>query len=699
MSTNLKGVQDKFHKLREKKILIYGTGVIAKRLIHSMPDFHIIAVIDRHQFMGDIEGIPIKMWDEIQEGNADAVIIAALPRNYYEIYHRIIDKCIAYDIQIFGENGRNLIAKYGIITANKKDNEFFRKNEMELLRKIEDYDAISFDLFDTLVMRKNLEPSDLFDLLEKRVKEKGILVSDLKKYRRQAELLSDEGNLYKIYDILQNILELSKEEKDVILQEEIECEKQYIIPRRKMIEVMQYAVSLGKHVNIITNMYLPENILADILEEKGITGYEKIYVSCQYGISKGNGLFKKYLEDVEAETYLHIGDDQYEDVESANKYGLDAYGIKSAYEMLKVTNLRCILAYARNSNEKGLIGLLIAELFNDPFALYGSYGVVNISDLNIFGKIFVAPIVIYYMLNLVQAVSQLQDRDGILFGSRDCYLLKKIYDRLETDGQLDISKKPSWYFMASRKLCLKSAMKTEENIKILKKYKDECGAEEILTRIFGLNDIIKYDNESYDDLDAYYLVHKEEILKKSSRTRKNYFKYMNKSGISPQGKYILCELSSQGTVHHALNQIFDKAVFGYYLCRRTGYDQFELNTYSCYQEMEDNAEDIIDNNNFLESILTSPEPSITDIDANGDPVFASEERTKKEIESVLTIQKGIERFFFEYINTMYIKEIGIAKQLPVALLSMHRGVSLTGECEVLEHRKLLDDLGAKYYMM
>lgn len=697
MGTSLKNMQNKFPKLKEKKILIYGTGIIAKRLIQSLLDFNIIAVIDRIQFMGDIEGIPIKMWDEIQEGDADVIIIAALPRNYNEIYNRIIDKCIAYDMKIFGENGQNLVAKYGIITANKIDNEFFSKDENDLLRKIENHDAISFDLFDTLVMRKNLEPPDLFDLLEKKVKEKGILISDLKKYRRQAELLSDGNDLYKIYDILQKNLKLSKKEKDIILQEEIECEKQYIVPRKKMVEIMGYAVALGKRVNIITNMYLPSAILADILKEKGISGYEKLYVSCEYGVFKGNGLFEKYMEDVEAEAYLHIGDDQYEDVESANRYGLDAYGIKSAYEMLKATNLRRLLPYACNSNEKGMLGLLIAELFNNPFALYGSYGVVKISDLNMFGKLFVAPVIICYMLNLIKVVSQMPECDGILFGSRDCYLFKKLYDGLKADDLLEIPEKPSWYFMASRKLCLKSAMKTEGNIRILKKYRDECGTEEILTQIFGLKDIFKFDEEKYYDIDAYYLEHKEEIFKISDRSRKNYLRYMDKCGIFQQGKYVLCELISQGTVHYALNQIFDENIMGFYLCRRTGFAHFELNTYSCYQEMENNAEVIIDNNNFLESVLTSPEPSVIDMDVNGEPVFASEERTKEEIESVLSIQKGIESYFFEYINTMFIKEDEIPKQLPIALLEMHKKVLLADECNILENRKLLDDLGTKYY--
>nr|WP_302167719.1 hypothetical protein [uncultured Schaedlerella sp.] len=697
MDNKFRDEKYKFYQLKEKKILIYGTGTIARRIIRALSDFHIVGVIDKVQFSGEIEGIPIIMWDEIYEGTAEAVIIASLYTNYKEIYDRIVDKCIAYDMKIFSVGGYNLFSRNGIGFVNKLNDKFYKKNEKELIDKIVDYEAISFDLFDTLIMRKNLEPADLFDLLENKVKKKGILAFNLKKNRRQAELLSEGGDIYKIYSILQQITNLSNEECDIILQEEIECEKQYIIPRKKMVEIMMYAASIGKRVNIITNMYLPANVLEDILNEKGIIGYEKIYVSCEYGVSKGKGLFQKYKEDVIAKNYLHIGDDRNEDIEGANKYGLNSYEIKSAYAMLKSSNLRHTIAYACNSNEKGMLGLLISELFNNPFALYASSGVVRISSFQLLGKIFVAPIVIYYMLELIDLIKKIQGCEGILFGSRDCYLFKRLYDRLDLNNIFNVPKIKSIYFRVSRKLCLKFAMKSEENIKILKQYAGGCGMEEVLTQILDIHNISKFDKEINSDLDAYYLGHKDAIIEKSEKTRENFYKYMDKCGISKKGKYILCEMTSQGTVQYALNQIFDEPVLGFYLYKRSINTAFEMNTRSCFQEIKDDVEEIVENNNFLESVLTSPEPSLVDMNENGDSIFASEERSHVEIEGVMSIQKGIESFFFEYFNTMYIKELGTVKQLSAALLRMHREVMLVDECEMLKDRKLFDDLSSQYF--
>ena len=95
MSTVInKNYNKTFKSLKTKKILVYGTGAIAKRLIHGLLDFDIVGVIDGFRLFGNINGIPIKMWDEIYEGDANVVIIASLPQNYSIIFRRIVDRCI-----------------------------------------------------------------------------------------------------------------------------------------------------------------------------------------------------------------------------------------------------------------------------------------------------------------------------------------------------------------------------------------------------------------------------------------------------------------------------------------------------------------------------------------------------------------------------------------------------------------------------
>ena len=58
-------------------------------------------------------------------------------------------------------------------------------------------------------------------------------------------------------------------------------------------------------------MYLPHDLMTELLESCGYTGYDKLFVSCDYECNKRDlGLYEyikeNYLE--EDETIIHIGD-------------------------------------------------------------------------------------------------------------------------------------------------------------------------------------------------------------------------------------------------------------------------------------------------------------------------------------------------------------------------------------------------------
>ena len=273
-------IQEVFLPYKNKRILIYGTGIVANTLIKALEDFQIVGVLDRIKLEGDMEGIPILSWEEINKDFADILIIGAVQKNVKEIYDRIIYPCLYRNIIIYDADGQNLSERNALENANIDTAQYFLKNKEELKKKIDEYDAVSFDLFDTLIMRRTLEPIDIFDLVELRLRGKGIIISDFKKKRRTAELESGGKNIYQIYKILSRRLQLNEKQMQIILDEEIQCEKEYIIPRKMMIEILDYAAARGKIVSIISDMYLPSDILTDILFAMDITGYNKMYVSC-----------------------------------------------------------------------------------------------------------------------------------------------------------------------------------------------------------------------------------------------------------------------------------------------------------------------------------------------------------------------------------------------------------------------------------
>ena len=123
----------------------------------------------------------------------------------------------------------------------------------ELKKIIEEYEAISFDVWDTLITRTVLEPEDAFDIVENRAKEMKIEVPHFRKDRHESffQVVRDNPNLDELYDAFQKITGVSYEVRETLMNLEVQIESEVIVPRKDMVEILNYAVQLGKKVNLI----------------------------------------------------------------------------------------------------------------------------------------------------------------------------------------------------------------------------------------------------------------------------------------------------------------------------------------------------------------------------------------------------------------------------------------------------------------
>ena len=104
-----------------------------------------------------------------------------------------------------------------------------------------------------------------------------------------------------------------------------------------------------KKIYLISDMYLPQRIIAQLLRKCGYEGYEALYVSCEKGTAKSEALFDIYLKDRKRDGYkgcdcLHIGDNEIADIMNAKAAGMDAFPVMSAREMLESSSFRGLLA-------------------------------------------------------------------------------------------------------------------------------------------------------------------------------------------------------------------------------------------------------------------------------------------------------------------------------------------------------------------
>ncbi len=681
-------VRKSFQEYQDKNIIIYGTGKVAQKIVNALKDFNIIGIMDRVQTEGLFCGYKILMWNDLRKFSNGVIIIATSRKNYKEIYLRIREKCAVYDFKILGSWGEKLTYYPWAEHLDKDMVRYCRKSKKELIEKIQQYDVISFDIFDTLVMRQTLEPGDVFEIVENRIKKKNIHILDFKRKRMEADSLCINGTIYDIYDCLQNMTLISDKEKCNVLHEELMCERSVLLARHEMVEIMQSALVMGKKVCLISDMYLPKDIIEKILISLKITGYSEIYLSCELKMKKDDRLYERYIEDNVGKKCLHIGDNFFSDVIKPRQYGIDTYEIKSAYSMLKISNLHGILGYIDTINERIIMGMIISKLFNSPFALFNTGGVLTIRKWEDFGSVFFAPLAIKYITDIVKYLNIKKDYDGVLFAARDGYLLQHMYEIIRNQkGELP----QSYYFLTSRKASLRAAMEAEDIVEILKRYIQYDMNEETIEKYVGIDGMLKAAADETFDL---FIEHnKKYLIEKAKESKKNYEYYLNKEGIKQEGKYLFCEVYSKGTTQYALNHLFHTELDGFYLMRyyfETNYGVSVSAVYDInYQEKETNM--LMLHETLIELFLTSAKPALQEMGAEGVPVYEMEHRNIKEIENLQKVWRAIEEFFCAFLN-FYAEEEEIKKEFPEKIFLYLDNMILENECEELTHMKFFDNL-------
>jgi predicted HAD superfamily hydrolase len=188
-----------------------------------------------------------------------------------------------------------------------------------IIKKIEEYEYVSFDVFDTLLLRPYVKPTDLFRHMEINENLPGFSDARISAERRARTKECPEVTLAEIYEGMEP-------EFSVMMEKELEYEAQVLQPNPEMKRVFDLALNKGKVVVLLSDMYLPSGFIADVLSKRGFSGYSKLYVSSDNGKSKCFGdMFRQVLEDLEISPseLLHIGDDERSDGKTPSAMGIN----------------------------------------------------------------------------------------------------------------------------------------------------------------------------------------------------------------------------------------------------------------------------------------------------------------------------------------------------------------------------------------
>ena len=356
----------------------------------------------------------------------------------------------------------------------------FDNRYLDLVSKIRKYDTVSFDLFDTVLVRKCYRPTDVFYFLDSRLgsifKKRGVFhdVRTLAERTLRASS-SREITLREIYDYIGREYGLDETVTTELFWAEVECEAELLDVRHSVINLIEMARHLGKEVIITSDFYMGRDVLEKILAKKGVQ-YDKLIVSADFRKTKSDGaLFGVLRREASSSRILHIGDNWRSDYEMCRDMGIDAHFYPStvacfmnqitdvastpssnvytepfgqwiSYEhSLEFLEVRCAVALAANRlYDNPYISYLRGSAFNSSAAFMGYYAL----GMHLFG---VARWL--YESNL--------DRGGRLhFIARDGYLPRLAYDLLNAEGRASRSN----YLYSSRKALLPLLYLQSENV-------------------------------------------------------------------------------------------------------------------------------------------------------------------------------------------------------------------------------------------
>lgn len=402
----------------------------------------------------------------------------------------------------------------------------------EYFKIIADKDIVSFDLFDTLLIRPFVKEDDLFRYIEKKYDVKNFYSIRKDAETKARERLKKEVNIDEIYSYIDDEYRYLK---DIEIDQEIN-----ILHINKMIKPLyDKAKELNKRVIIISDMYLPKEVISTIIE-KNHYQIDQIYVSNSVNKTKGNGDLFEYVlnkENIDKSRIVHFGDNYLSDYSNARLLGIEAYQTPKYLDCFLNQNKTFLDYLERYDDLKSSICISLASKCdsNTYFEKIGYY--------------FAGPLVLGY-LNFI-CKSALQDKiDKLFFVSRDGYLLKDIYDRYFYNKY----KIDSAYVYLSRAACIAGYV---EN----KIYGSYTKLLEIMK--FFVDDIDIYNNEDEDKKE--YLRKQKEINEMSVRLSTNLKKHLldnaGKSKTIATVDMVSARFTSYLTAKYYLNDLIVKGYF------------------------------------------------------------------------------------------------------------------------------------------
>jgi predicted HAD superfamily hydrolase/glycosyltransferase involved in cell wall biosynthesis len=305
-------------------------------------------------------------------------------------------------------------------------------SELEAYREaIAKKQVISFDIFDTLVVRKVSDPEVVFDLVEYELTANECATVEFFDQR-----MATAGKVLASHDGAVDDITIDSIYSAMALYNDAGLEKskeiQLCMPHPLGIQLYHHAISMGKEVFFLSDMYLDKATIEEILRNCGIDPGERLYLSSATGYKKDSGrLYQHFLKEVQSLGYkpsdvLHIGDNWRGDVQLAKINQIDAIRFVPLHEKdLKLVNFS-----SQERKDLSQIGRIWEAYCSQETNLW----LMNNPDLT--KEIYIrlgfelsGPLAAMFAM-FVREEAKKHNAELIVFMARDGRLIKKAFDTL-----------------------------------------------------------------------------------------------------------------------------------------------------------------------------------------------------------------------------------------------------------------------------
>lgn len=456
------------------------------------------------------------------------------------------------------------------------------------------------------------------------------------------------------------VLEKTPEE---LAQLEWAIDYDLVIPRQEMCDLMALLCSHGKEVYIVSDTFYTKDQLARLLEKCGFTCYTGIFASCEYKTDKTRQLFEIVKSSISGRKCIHIGDDPVADIESAKKHGIAACQIYSGMELMEYVGYLGLWDSIEGLADRIKAGMFVSRLFNSPFQFEIRGQKISVTDAYDIGYLFLAPMITDFVMWFYEQVEK-HAIGNVWFCARDGYLIKKLYDKLVKNDK-------SVYFLTSRTAAIRAGIQSKKDIEYVEKMKFSGSIRLQMKERFGITIGIDEVKEEQNSLQQFSKM----ILHRSAQAKEHYLRYIEQLRIQ-EGEIAFFDFVAKGTTQMFVEKMVQNHMKGLYFLQLEKESMQGLDVLSFYDTQDKDNSAIFENYYVLETIITSPEPSVTDFDDSGHACYAKETRRKEDIKCFLEVQRGILEYFDTYLQFCSVGNRVVNKKMDEIFLNLIHGIHI-----------------------